>query len=236
MPYPEWLTSLILEKETKVRIGIIGAGNVGIGIAKRLIAKGHCAMLSFSLDMQRLSTTAASLRARVGTVSEAVEFGDVIVLAVPWSVVDEALSQAGSAPPQRILWDCTNALKPDLSGLAIGTDTSGGEEVARLAPWATVVKAIPPFAQMLHSSSMRIGDQRTDVFVCGDDDPARAVVCRLVREIDAQPVDAGPLSLARYAEPAAMLLVQLAYSRHWGPRIGMSVLRGDPAEGPRHGV
>ncbi|MGG1946960.1 NAD(P)-binding domain-containing protein [Trinickia sp. NRRL B-1857] len=219
-----------------MRIGIIGAGNVGIGVARRLIAKGHAVMLSFCLDMDRLASTAAGLRARVGTVSEAVEFADVVVLAVPWGVVPEALSQVGTEPPQRILWDCTNALKPDLSGLAIGTETSGGEEVAKLAPWASVVKAIPPFAQMLHSPNMLIGDKRTDVFVCGDDENARTVVSRLVREIDAQPIDAGPLSLARYAEPAAMLLVTLAYARNWGPRIGMSVLRGDPAQGPLHGV
>ncbi|PMS23895.1 F420-dependent NADP oxidoreductase [Trinickia dabaoshanensis] len=218
-----------------MRIGVIGAGNVGLGIAKRLITKGHSVMLSFCLDAGRLPSTAASLRARAGTVSEAVAFADVVVLAVPWGAVSEALSQVGDAPP-RILWDCTNALKPDLSGLAIGTVTSGGEEVAKLAPWATVVKAIPPFAQMLHSPNMLIGDKRTDVFVCGDDENARTVVARLVREIDAQPIDAGPLSLARYAEPAAMLLVQLAYSRKWGPRIGMSVLRGDPAHGPLDGV
>ncbi|WP_042875718.1 hypothetical protein [Cupriavidus necator] len=44
-----------------------------------------------------------------------------------------------------------------MSGLLVGTDTSGAEEIARLAPWATVVKAIPPFAELLHSPSMLIG-------------------------------------------------------------------------------
>lgn len=219
-----------------MRIGIIGAGKVGTGIAKRLIAKGHSVMLSFSREHEKLAMTAAELHARVGTVAETVEFSDVVMLAVPWGAVPEALAQVGSAAPKRILWDCTNALKPDLSGLAIGTTTSGGEEVAKLAPWATVVKAIPPFAQMLHSPSMLIGEHRTDVFVCGDDNNARVVVSKLVSEIGAQPVDAGPLAFARYAEPAAMLLVQLAYARSWGPRIGISVLRGEPASGPIHGV
>jgi len=216
-----------------VNIGIIGAGNVGTGLTKHLIARGHAVMLSFSLDMGKLNATAAQLGARVGTVAEAVQFADVVVLATPWNVTPDALSQTGSVQGKKIMWDSTNALKPDLSGLAIGTTTSGAEEIAKLAPWATVVKAIPPFAQMLHSPSMLIGEHRSDVFVCGDDADARSVVARLVGEIGAQPVDAGPLALARYVEPAAMLLVQLAYQRGFGARIGLSLLHEPPGSAPQ---
>lgn len=208
-----------------MKIGIIGAGNVGTGLAKHLVPSGHSVMLSFSLDMERLGTTAAALGASVGTVAEAVQFADVIALATPWTAAGDALAQAGEVSQKKILWDCTNALKPDMSGLLVGTTTSGAEEVARLAPWATVVKAIPPFAEMMHSPSMLIGASRAAVFVCSDESDARAVVARLIRDIGAEPVDAGPLVLARYAEPAAMLLVQLAYARGFGTRIGLSLLR-----------
>ena len=214
------------------KVTVIGAGNVGTGLARHLIARGHTLMLSFSLDRDKLDATAAELGARVGTVAEAVQFADVVVLATPWTVTSDALAQAGSVQGRKILWDCTNALLADLSGLAIGTTTSGAEEIAKLAPWATVVKAIPPFAQMLHSPSMRIGGHRAGVFVCGDDADARAIVARLVDEIDAQPVDAGPLDLARYAEPAAMLLVQLAYQQGFGARIGLSLLHEPPGSAP----
>lgn len=219
-----------------MNIGIIGAGSVGTGLAKHLIPNGHAVMLSFSLDMEKLNATAAELGAHAGTVAEAVQFADLVVLATPWAVTSDALGQTGSVQAKKIMWDCTNALKPDLSGLAIGTTTSGAEEIAKLAPWATVVKAIPPFAQMLHSPGMLIGEHRPGVFVCSDDADARAVIARLVDEIGAQPVDAGPLSLARFAEPAAMLLVQLAYQQGYGARIGLALLHEPPrsaSEGSR---
>jgi hypothetical protein len=60
-------------------------------------------------------------------------------------------------------------------------------------------------------------------FVCGDDAESRSKVARLVEDIGAEPCDAGPLSLARYTEPAGMLLVQLAYMRGFGARIGMTL-------------
>ncbi|MGV2292415.1 NAD(P)-binding domain-containing protein [Trinickia sp. YCB016] len=218
-----------------MKIGIIGGGNVGKGLTRHLVPRGHSVMLSFSLDMAKLHETAAALGASVGTVEEAVRFADVVVLATPWGVTSEALAQVGSVTQRKVLWDCTNALKPDMSGLAIGTHTSGAEEVAKLAPWATVVKAIPPFAQTLHSPSLLIGVDRAAVFVCGDDSDARGIVAKLLDEIGAEPVDAGPLMLARFVEPAAMLLVQLAYKGGFGTRIGLSLLR-DTATGTGHAV
>ncbi|WP_175425607.1 NAD(P)-binding domain-containing protein [Trinickia violacea] len=61
-----------------MNIGIIGAGNVGTGLAKHLIPNGHAVMLSFSPDMDKLKATAAELGARVGTVAEAVQFADLV--------------------------------------------------------------------------------------------------------------------------------------------------------------
>src|SRR5207244_1249 len=133
-----------------------------------------------------------------GTPAEAAEFADIVVLATPWDATPEALRQAGKPASNKILWDCTNALKPDMSGLQIGTTTSGGEEVAKIARWARVVKAIPPFAEVLHSSSTLVGGTRTVVFVCGDDREARAIIAGLVSDIGGEPIDAGPLQLARY--------------------------------------
>jgi len=207
-----------------MKIGIIGAGNVGTGLAKNLVRKGHQVLFSFAKDRDKLAATARSFGGRSGTVAEAIAFGDVVVLATPWSATPDALQQAGPIKERKILWDCTNALKPDLSGLAIGTTTSAGEEVARLAPWARVVKAIPPFAELLHSPDVRVAGHPVDIFMCSDDAEAKAVVRQLLFDLDTAPIDAGPLRNARYAEPAGFLVVQLAYALGFGTRLGLSLL------------
>lgn len=215
-----------------MRIGIIGAGNIGTGIGKRLAKRGHEVVVSFSRSQEALDQAAAAIGggARTGSVTEAGGHGEVVVLATPWAVTLEAVREAAPALDGRVVWDCTNPLLPDMSGLALGTTTSGGEQVAAAAPGARVVKAVPPFAELLHAPSAEIDDSKSSVFVCGDDAAARRLVAGLVAEIGADSVDSGPLKLARYTEPLGMLLVQLAYAQGMGPRIGAKLLR-DPAKG-----
>ena len=215
-----------------MKIGIIGAGNVGTGLGKRLAAKGHDIVVSFARDPEKVREAATMIGggARAGTPQDAASHGDIVILATPWAVTLDTVQGVARALAGKIVWDATNALKPDMSGLAIGTTTSGGEEVAKAAPAAKVVKAIPPFAEVLHSPSTHIGGGRPGVFVCGDDAAARNVVLNLLNAVDADGVDAGPLTLARYTEPAGMLLAQLAYAQGMGARIGLSLLR-DGARG-----
>ena len=143
---------------------------------------------------------------------DAALFADVVVLAVPFAAVERAVDQAGPLGGT-LLWSCVNALKPDLSGLAVGFETSAAEEVARLAAGARVVAAIPPFAEALNNGDLRYDNGLAPtVFVCGDDDQAKATVEQLVSNIGAEPVDAGPFNAARLVEPAMMLLVSIAYA------------------------
>ncbi|MBV8092963.1 MAG: NAD(P)-binding domain-containing protein, partial [Acetobacteraceae bacterium] len=193
-----------------MRIGIIGAGALGTALGRRLTAKGHEVTLSFSRDPVKLREAATALGARSASVAEAAAWAEVIALATPWAATELALRQAGDLS-RRIVWDCTNPLKPDFSGLVIGTDTSGGEVVARWATGSCVVKAIPPFADQLMAGEARINGRPLAVFVCGDDPGACAMVARLVADLGAEPVEAGPLAAARAAEPFGLLMVQLAY-------------------------
>jgi predicted dinucleotide-binding enzyme len=206
-----------------MKIGVIGAGNIGAALAKRLGGAGHQLMLSFSHDTTKLEATAHRYGARSGTPRQAAAFADVVVLAVQWSVVTTAVAQAGPLD-DKVLWDCTNALTPDYSGLAIGTTTSGAETVARLARGARVVKAIPPGAELLLSDDPTIDGKPAASFVCSDDAAAKALVMPLVAALPAQAVDFGPLANARFAEPAGMVIVRLAFGLNRGYRIGLALL------------
>lgn len=212
-----------------MRIGIIGAGRLGTALARRLTANGHTVTLSFSRDRAKLTAAATAAGAVGASTREAVGSAELIVLATPWAATEAALRQAGDLTG-RVIWDCTNPLKPDLSGLMLGTDTSGGEAVAGWAPGASVVKAIPPFAQQIAAEEASVNGHPVTVFVCGDDAEAREIVAGLVADLGAEAVDAGPLSRARSTEPLGLLMVQLAYRQGLGALIGMMLLR-EPGSG-----
>jgi 8-hydroxy-5-deazaflavin:NADPH oxidoreductase len=192
-----------------VNLGIIGAGSLGTALGERLQRAGHAIMFGGGASAK---DAAARLGADVGSNSEAAGFGDVVILAVPFAAIDAALSDAGPLR-SRVLWSCVNALKPDLTGLAVGFDDSAAEEVARRAPGARVVAAIPPFASAIAAPSLAFdADLPPTVFLCAEDPAAKETVARLVQDLGGHPVDAGPLTVARYVEPAMMLLVSLAYA------------------------
>jgi 8-hydroxy-5-deazaflavin:NADPH oxidoreductase len=208
-----------------MKIGIIGAGNIGSSLGKIWAKNGHELMFSFSRDEQKLKALAASVSAtaQVGTPIAAVKFADVVLLAVPWSAVPEALQAAGSLEG-KLLFSCVNALKPDMSGMAVGTTTSAAEEIAKLAPGARVVEGLPLFAEVLQSGDTSFDGARATVFYCGDDTEAKTIVAGLLEETEVEAIDIGGLSTARYLEPAMMLLIQLAYMQQMG-QVAFKLLR-----------
>jgi predicted dinucleotide-binding enzyme len=208
-----------------MKIGIIGAGNMGTGLGKYWVRNNHELMFSYSRDANKLQQAADSVgkRARTGSPAEAAAFGDVVLLATPYGVAADALRAAGSLDGKTLV-SCVNALKPDYSGMAVGTTTSGAEELAKLVPQARFVEALPSFAEMLHSGSTKFGNDVSSIFYCGDDAQAKDVVAGLLRETGVEPVDVGPLRNARYLEPAMMLLVQMSYQLGMG-MLGFKLLR-----------
>ena len=81
-------------------------------------------------------------------------------------------------------------------------------------------------AQILAAESHRLSGDQISTFYCGNDAAAKSVVASLLRDLDLEPVDAGPLTSARFIEPAGMLNVQLSYGMGLGPFIATKVLRG----------
>ncbi len=120
--------------------------------------------------------------------------------------------------------DCTNPLKPDLSGLALGHTTSAGQEIARRATGARVVKAFNTTGAE-NMKRPQFGSQRATMFICGDDAGAKDVVSGLVRDAGFDVVDAGALQIARLLEPLAMLWIHLAYGQRMGTGFAFGLLR-----------
>ena len=213
----------------RTKIGIIGSGNVGAAMGRLWGLAGHDVVFSFSRDPSKLeeAAKAAGAKARAGTPAEAAA-QQIVVLAVPWPAVSDALKAAGTLDG-RILLSTVNPLKSDLSGLSVGTTTSGAEEIAKLVPKARLVACIPPFATLLASASRRIQGERAAAFFASNDAEAKAMTMELVQELDVSAVDAGPLYAARFIEPAGMLIVHLAYGIGLGGgNLGWKVLGAGP--------
>lgn len=199
-----------------MKIGVIGTGHMGSGLGRLWAMKGHEVVFG-SRTPSRGKTLAESVGhgARGGAVGTAAAFGEAVLLAVPWRAVRESLGAAGSLEG-KILVDCTNPLTPDYMTLLVGHSDSGAEQIARWATGARVVKAFNHiYAPIIHSNP-RFGTLNATVFLCGDDVAAKETVSGLAGEIGFEPVDAGPLQNARYLEPVAELMVQLAYGLGYG--------------------
>jgi 8-hydroxy-5-deazaflavin:NADPH oxidoreductase len=216
-----------------MRIGIIGSGKMGSGLGRLWAKHGHHVMFSYSRDPQRLQHLAAEIgsNARAGTPQDAVRFADVLLLAVPWHAIKDALSVAGPLDGKTLI-SCVNPL--GATGLEVGMTSSGAEEISKLAPGAFVIGAFNTiFAGLLQSSAHHFADDSATVFYCGDNRTSKATAAELIADAGFHPVNTGPLQNARYIEPLAMLMIELAYSQLLGSDIALRFM--NPA-GPTEAV
>jgi len=190
-------------------ISILGAGNVGMALAKAFVAQGEFVMLGVP-DPAKYRDAVSRLgpRASIGSTQEAIAAADVVILAVPYGVA-ESVARSVDDWNGRILVDATNPLAPGLAGLSLGTTTSGAEQIAKAARGARVVKAFNT------TGAENMADSRYPsgvpfMPVCGDDAGARARVVALAALIGFDAVDCGDLQAARYLEPFAMTWIHLA--------------------------
>jgi len=209
-----------------MKIGIIGAGNVGSALGKRWAANGH-RVLYGSRDPQsekiRDLVLASGANARSATIRGAVEDSDVVVLATPWDATASVV-QSITNWQHKIIIDTTNPLNPGLQGLAVGHSTSAAEQIASWAPDAQVVKAFNCTGAN-NMADPNYGGAAATMFICGDDAAAKATVLALAGELGFEPVDAGPLSMARELEPLALLWIKLAYGQGLGRNIAFKLLK-----------
>lgn len=205
-------------------IGIIGAGNVGLALGGSLAAQGERVFFGVP-DPAKYRAAIARLGAgaQIGTVADAAAASDIVILAVPYAAAQQVAESVGDWKG-RILVDATNPLAPGLAGLALGTTTSGAEQIARWAHGARVVKAFNTTGAE-NMKQPRFSAGAVFMPVAGDDADARARVVALATRLGFDAVDVGPLAAARYLEPFAMTWIHMAIKRGLGRDFAFGLLR-----------
>jgi 8-hydroxy-5-deazaflavin:NADPH oxidoreductase len=181
------------------RIGIIGSGHIGGNLARLLAPAGHDIVISFSTDPRKLDTLAAETGTRAGTPGEAAGHGEIVVVSVPWSLIDTALAQAGGpdALAGKTVIDTTNQFG-QVGGrfgvLGLG-GRSAAETNAAKAPGATWVKAFNTLtAGFQAAASGRTGPDRVVMFYATNSEDAAAATQTLIRQAGFDPVRTGTLA------------------------------------------
>jgi predicted dinucleotide-binding enzyme len=208
-----------------MKIAVIGTGSVGKTLGRRWAELGH----SVRFGVRDPSDAAANALvaqikgdARLARVSDAAQNADVVVLATPYAANAAAIAAAGDLAG-KILIDVTNPIGADFS-LAVGFDTSGAEELAKLAPGALVYKAMNQVGFEIMADPVFTAGKPV-MFVAGDDGAGKQVVLELVAALGFEAIDAGELTLARLLEPYAMLWIHLMARRKMGRRFAFGLLR-----------
>jgi 8-hydroxy-5-deazaflavin:NADPH oxidoreductase len=188
-------------------IGIIGAGHVGKALGASFVRAGHKVYMT-ARDLEEACMSAGQTGANaLGSDREVAEAAEVVILAVPYTAVDEVLTQTGDALDGKIVVDATNPLTPDYSRLAVA-DTSEAEHIQHRVPSARVVKAFNA-VMAVRQADPTVDGMPVDGFVAADDDEAKGEVLELERSIGMHPIDAGPLYMARSLEHLAFLNISV---------------------------
>jgi predicted dinucleotide-binding enzyme len=191
---------------SKLKVGIIGSGRVGGTLGGIWVKAGHEVMFS-SRNLEDDKALAASLgpTVRVGTPRDAVVFGDVVLLAVPYTAVPQLGKDLADVIKGKIVIDASNPIVGRDGDIAKWAREKGaGLASAELLPGARIVRAfnavgagrLPSIAQ----SPQRIG-----MPIASDDAKAVEVASRLIRDVGFEPVLVGPLAMGKHLIPGTPL-------------------------------
>ena len=205
-----------------MRIGILGSGLMGGKLGTVFARAGHEVVFSYARNQSKLERLArdAGGKTRAGTPREAAQDAEAVLLAVHWSRMDDVLKQAGGLSGKVIL-TCSLPMNEDNTELVVAHTSSGAEELAKKLSEARVVSALNtvPSEVLFGVYEAKRKATRPSLVYCGDDPNAKELAAGLIRDVGFEPVDAGPLRIARHTEPFALLVAQLAYEGEKGPEL-----------------
>jgi predicted dinucleotide-binding enzyme len=193
------------------RVAVIGSGIVGETLAGGFLKYGHEVMHA-SRDPAKLSdwNKRAGGKASTGTFSDAASWGEVIVLAVKGTAAESAVQLCGpESLAGKVVIDATNPIAdapPENGVLRYFTDINASlmERLQALAPNAKFVKAFSCVGNAFMVNPDFDGLKPT-MFICGNDDAAKAEVTSILTEFGWETEDMGNAEAARAIEPLAML-------------------------------
>jgi len=195
----------------KVRVGVLGSGDVGRVLAAGFVGLGHEVKIG-SRDPGKLQAwaDAAGSRASTGTFAEAAAFGDIVVLATLGVATPDVIQSVGpEAFASKVVIDTTNPLdfsKGMPPTLTVGTTDSLGEMIQRLLPNAKVVKAFNTVGNP-HMVNPQFPGGPPDMFLCGNDDGAKRIVSQICEHFGWGVIDIGGIEGSRYLEPMCLTWV-----------------------------
>ena len=204
-----------------MRIGILGSGLMGGKLGTLFARAGHEVVFSYAHSDQKLKRLAREGKnARAGIPAEAANDADAVLLAVHWSRVNDVLKKAGDLSG-KIIITCSLPMNAKDTELVIARTNSGAEELAKKVKKAGVVAAFntAPSEVLFNVFEKKRNKNRPNMLYCGDYIKAKKIAAKLISDIGFDPIDAGPLRMARYMEPFALLLAQLAYESDEGPEL-----------------
>ena len=205
-----------------MRIGILGSGLMGGKLGTLFARAGHAVVFSYAHSENKLKRLARDAQgdARAGTPAAAAREADALLLAVHWSRVDDVLKQAGDVSG-KVIVSCVLPMDTGDRGLVVAHTASGAEVLAKKIPRAPIVSAFGtvPSEVLFGVFEARRRKSRPSMVYCGDDARAKKVAAELIRDVGFEPVDLGPLRLARYTEPFSLLMGRLAYETGRDPAI-----------------
>jgi NADPH-dependent F420 reductase len=214
-------------KEERMKVAIIGSGNVGKALASAASKAGHDVTIA-SRDAEKAKQAAHSTKASAAhTPQDAIKDSDLVVLAVPANKVDEVVMSLADQLDGKVVIDVTNRL--DMQNPAKNIDgTSMAEHIQQKLPNAHVVKAFNySFASRM--ADPNVDGTRLDGFVAGDDEAAKKKTLEFVESVGYRPIDAGSLPMARALEAMGALIVHLQVKHKWPWQNGWK-LAGPPED------
>jgi 8-hydroxy-5-deazaflavin:NADPH oxidoreductase len=183
----------------KMKIGILGAGNLGGDVGQFLAEAGYPVMLS-ARDLGPVQALAAKIGhgAQAGTPEQAASFGEVIVMAIPWGALPQVGKDYAAQLKGKIVIDTCNPRAPRDGDLAKeGLDQGTGVTDPKFLPGTRLVRAFNALNFKLLASSAHHPGELIAVPLASDDKTAMNVVAGIVRDCGFEPVVVGGLSTAK---------------------------------------